>query len=66
MVVIGLAIGLIIAGLIMAWLAPNAGHPMLVTVVRVSGIVLIVIGLIFLLTPVLIWINAQLHQMIGS
>lgn len=62
-IIIGLALGLIIAGLVMAWLAPGVGG-VLATVVRYVGIVLIVVGLVLLLTPVLVWVNVQLRAML--
>ena len=64
-VVIGLAIGLIIAGLVMLVLSPKAGHPILVTLVWWAGLILLVVGLVLLFTPVLVWLNAQLRAMLG-
>ena len=65
-VIIGLALGLILAGLVMAWLSPGMSNPMLISVVWWVGVVLVVIGLILLLTPVLIYVNAQLRAMLGQ
>lgn len=62
--IIGLALGLILAGLAMAWMAPSMGNAVLVKIVRVVGIVLVIVGLILLLTPVLIYINHQLRAML--
>lgn len=64
-IVIGLAIGLIIAGLAMCWLCGGIKEPILSRIVYWVGVVLVIIGLILLLTPVLIWINAQLQAMLG-
>ena len=65
-IIIGLALGLIIAGLVMAWLSPGMKNPLLISVVFYVGVALVVIGLILLLTPVLIWVNAQLRAMLGQ
>lgn len=64
-IVIGLSVGLIIAGLLMVLLCKNL-PPTLQTVIKWIGYVLIVIGLILLVTPVLNWIYVQLRIMIGS
>ena len=64
-VIIGLAIGLIIAGLVMTWLSTSVRQPTLMTVVYWVGVVLIIVGLVLLLTPVLIWLNTQLREMFG-
>ena len=63
--IIGLAIGLIIGGLLICFLATHAKLAILVTVLQWVGIILVVVGLVFLLTPVLVWLNAQLHSMLG-
>lgn len=65
-IVIGLALGLILVGLAMAWLCGSVRQPILREVVYWVGIVLIVVGLVLLLTPVLIWLNAQLRAMMGA
>jgi apolipoprotein N-acyltransferase len=65
-VVIGLALGLIVVGLIMAWLSPSMKKEPLVSIVWWVGVVLVVVGLILLLTPVLIWINNQLRAALGN
>ncbi len=64
-IVIGLAIGLIIGGLIIICLSGQAKYPVLVGILFWVGIVMVVIGLVLLLTPVLVWLNAQLRAMIG-
>ncbi len=65
-VVIGFALGLIVVGLIMAWLSSAMKFPLLVTIVLWVGIVLVIVGLILLLTPVLVWINVQLRTMLAG
>ena len=66
-VVIGLAVGLILVGLLMAWLSPSVARvPLLAAIVFWTGVVLVIIGLILLLTPVLVWLNVQLRQMLGA
>ncbi len=67
-VVIGLAVGLIIAGLVMAFLSNSLTQkmPILATVVFWVGVVLIVVGLVLLLTPVLVWVDTQLRAMLGA
>jgi apolipoprotein N-acyltransferase len=64
-VVVGLSLVLIIAGLLMAWLSPNM-KGVLVTIVWWVGVILVIIGLILLLTPVLVWIEHQLRSMMGG
>lgn len=63
-VLIGVALGLILGGLIMAFLSGGVKQPTLASVVYWVGVALIVVGLILLLTPVLVWINAQLRAML--
>ena len=65
-IIIGLALGLIVVGLVMAWLSAGVKQPILATIVYWVGIVLLVIGLILLLTPVLVWVNVQLRAMLGT
>lgn len=64
-IVIGLALGLVLAGLLMAYLCGSVQQPVLKTIVYWVGLVLIVVGLVLLLTPVLIWVNLQLRSMLG-
>lgn len=63
-VMIGVALGLILAGLVMCWLAGTVKPPLLSTVIRYVGIGLVIVGLVLLLTPVLVWVNAQLRSML--
>lgn len=64
-IIIGLALGLILVGLLMCWLKGSIHQPTLASVVYWTGIVLVVVGLILLLTPVLLWINLQLRSAMG-
>ena len=65
-VIIGLAIGLILGGLLMAFLSGSMKYPLLISIVFWVGIVLVVVGLVLLLTPVLVWLNGQLRAMLGQ
>ena len=65
-VVIGLSLGLIVVGLIMACLSSGMKFPVMVSIVYWVGVALVFIGLVLLLTPVLVWINVQLRQMLGQ
>ncbi len=65
-VFIGLAVGLIIGGLVICFLSKNAGQPMLVTLFWWVGIILAVLGLILVLAPVLVWIAAQIRAALGQ
>ena len=62
---IGLAVGLILAGLLIAWIAPQAVKGVAGVVFYWVGLVLAVIGVVLLITPALVWISAQLRQMLG-
>jgi sulfite exporter TauE/SafE len=63
-VVISLGIGLILAGLVMAWLSNTVKHATLATVVYYVGIALVVVGLILLLAPVVSYVDTQLRSML--
>jgi hypothetical protein len=64
-IVVGLAVGLIIAGIIMAVAGKKGLEPgLLATVVFVVGIILIVVGLVILIAPVLMWFRAQFIAML--
>ena len=66
-IVIGLALGLIVVGLIMIIGSRYVDRPPLLgTVVLWCGIVLLIVGLVLLLTPPLNWLNGQLRQMLGA
>ncbi len=63
--ILPLGVGLVIAGLLFCWLREKVGSALLSTVVYYTGIVLVVVGLVLILTPVLIWLHAQLTAMLG-
>lgn len=63
-IVVGLAVGLIVAGLVIIWLSGNARQPVLVSVFWWVGLALAVVGLILLLAPVVAWIDQQLRSML--
>lgn len=65
-IVLGLALGLIIGGLVILWLSGQAHYAVLVTVLFWVGIVLTIVGLVLLVTPVLNWVYAQLRIMLGT
>ncbi len=60
-----IGVGCILAGLFIVTRAGNAGNPLLAAVVWWIGLVLIVFGAVLILTPVLIWFNKQLREMLG-
>ena len=62
---IGLALGLILVGLVMCFLCGSV-KGILSTIVYWTGVVLVVVGLILLLFPVLAWVHAQLIAMLGN
>ena len=64
-VVVGLALGLVIGGLLMAYLSGAVKYQPLVGVVFWTGVVLVVIGLVLLLTPAVVWLNFTLRSMLG-
>lgn len=65
-VVIGLAMGMILGGLLMAFLCGSIQQATLKALVYWVGIVLVIVGLILLLTPVVVWVNVQLRAMLGT
>ena len=62
---IGLAVGLILAGLLIAWLAPQAVKGVIGVVFWYIGIVLAVAGAVLLLAGPINWAAAQLKSMLG-
>jgi hypothetical protein len=64
--VIGVALGLILVGLVMMVLAPKAGSALLSTVVWWVGVVVLVLGLILLVTPVLVLISGVIRSALGT
>lgn len=63
MEIAGIGVVLIVLGLLIAFLSPQAGR--MAALFWWVGIILAAIGLIFLITPVLIWVDSQLRAMIG-
>ena len=64
-IIVSLAVGLIVAGLVIAWLSGSAG-PTLGGIVRVVGIVLVVVGMVLLVAPVVAWVDVQLRMMLNA
>ncbi len=64
--IIGLAIGLILGGLVVLALKKFAEYPILVTILLWIGIIMVIFGIILLLTPVLVWFNNQIRGMLAS
>lgn len=62
--IVGLAVGLILAGLLIIFLSGGAGR--LAGVFWWVGAILAVVGLILLITPVLVWVSHQLRMMLGQ
>lgn len=60
-VFISLAVGLILAGLVMSLLSGYAKFPLLATIVFWIGIVLVVFGVILLISPFLTYLAAQIR-----
>lgn len=65
-VILGIAAGLILLGLVMCFLCPSIKFVLLQKVVYYVGIAMVIIGLILLLAPVVIWVNNQLTAMLGA
>ena len=65
-IVIGLALGLILVGLVMTYLCGSIQQALIRLVVYWTGVVMVVIGLVLLLTPVLVWVNTQIRAMLGA
>jgi hypothetical protein len=65
-IVIGIALGFILVGMVMALWGKSVTPPLLGTVLHVVGVCLIIIGLVLLLTPVLVWVNSQFRSMLSS
>ena len=64
-VVVGLALGLVLGGLLMVYLCGGIQQETLRTVVYWTGAVLVVVGLVLLLTPAVVWLNLQLRSILG-
>jgi hypothetical protein len=63
--VIGVALGMLIGGLLVCMLSPNIHYPVMVKIVWWIGLILALCGALLLLTPILIWITAQLRAALG-
>lgn len=63
-IIIGLALGLIIAGLVIAYLSGTMRQALLESVLYWVGVVLVVVGLVLLVAPVVAWLDAQLRSML--
>ncbi len=59
------ALVLILAGLLMAWGRSAVPYAVLSTILLWVGLVLIAVGLVFLITPVLLWLDHQLRAVVG-
>jgi hypothetical protein len=64
-VVVGLAVGLLLAGLLVCYLSGSLKPPLLATVAYWLGIVLAAAGCVLVLQPILNWIAAQLRTALG-
>ena len=64
-VFIGVALGLLIGGLIVCMLSGNLQYPTLVRVVWWLGLVLACCGALLFLAPILAWLAAQLRAALG-
>lgn len=61
----GLALGLLIGGLVVCALSPHAGHPLLVRVFWWLGILCAVAGALLILAPLVEWLAAQVRAALG-
>lgn len=62
---IGVALGLLVCGLVVCALAGNLKYELAVRVAWWVGLVLAVCGALLIVTPILAWITAQLRAMLG-
>jgi uncharacterized membrane protein YeaQ/YmgE (transglycosylase-associated protein family) len=62
--VIGIAVGLIVAGLLICFLSPQAGRAS--TFFWWMGIILAVVGAVLVIAPVITWFAAQFHSMLAG
>ena len=65
-VYVGLAIGLMIGGLVICMLSGNAKQPTLQTLFWWVGIIVAVCGLVMALEPILAWIARNLREMLAA
>lgn len=64
-VYIGVALGLLIGGLVVCFLSGSVQHPLLVRVVWWIGLLLAVCGALLFLAPILAWLAANLRAALG-
>ncbi len=64
-VLLGVAVGLIVAGLVICWLSSQAHYPLLARIFFWVGLVLAVVGVVLLLAPALNWLSVQLRAMLA-
>lgn len=65
-IIVGLAIGLIVGGLVICLLSNQAKSLVLTAIFWWAGITLAVVGLILLIVPALNWLYTQLRTIIGE
>ena len=63
-ILIGLAIGLVVAGLIICRFSESAGRAK--NFFWWLGIILATVGAILLISPVIVWLDGNLRQMLGA
>lgn len=63
LVMIGVAVGLVVFGLLICWLSPSGGKA--ATMFWWIGIVLAVIGVILLIAPVVVYVAEHLRAALG-
>ena len=64
--IIGSALALMICGLVLCWLSPNARYEILKKVFFWIGLVIAVLGLILFIIRPLIWIAKQISDATGA
>lgn len=62
---IGVALGLLIGGLLVCFLSPQAHYPLAVRVTWWLGLLLALCGALLILAPVVTWLAVQLRTMLG-
>jgi hypothetical protein len=63
---VGLAVGLIICGLVIVVLCGKTGNALLGSVLWWIGVVLVVIGVVLLVTPVFVWFSGLFKSWLGQ
>jgi hypothetical protein len=59
-------LGIILAGILMAAYSGQLRYPLLKELVFWIGIAAIVVGVVVILTPVFVWLSAQIKSMTGA